>query len=287
MPNLRAMFRSGLDLVLGDESRQPPPLPEGWPAELVATAQDAVDRLTDYQNAEYAQLYLSRLERFIRRRGISRELLAELTTLLAIRMSYSDPIWVAQRRLAQVLQGDRSDVQEAIRFPLEDIVSLLPVAAAEGVSTALVAIGRANLRVPLRFTARTGAGVVKLKTIALLRRLRPRSLRYPKERALVERWLHMIDRSLTKRPEAAIEIARTASIIGGSGEAYHRSVDRWHAIIDNLVKPVFDGVADVPNLRSAVARLRSEAESGADRDRLLHVIDEIKSAAATANRLPA
>jgi len=283
MLTLRAMFRSGLDLVLGEESRQPPPLPEGLPPELGPAARDAVAKLTDYQNAEYAQLYLSRLERFTRRRGISKELVAEIACLLAVRMRYSDPIWAAQMRLAQVLQGDRSEAQEAIRFPLEDIVALLPAAVAEGASSALVVIGRANLRMPLRFTARTRAGVVKLKAIALLRRIRLRSLRYPKERALVERWLHMIDRSLAKRPQAAVEVARTASIIRGSGEAYHRSIDRWHTIIDNLVKPVFDGAADVPDLPAAVARLRSEAEGGADRGRLLQVIGEIKSGAA-ANR---
>jgi hypothetical protein len=294
MPNLQTIFRSGLDLVLGEESREAPPLPDALPAKVVPIARQAVAKLTGYQNAEYAELYLSRLQRFTRRRGVGTDLLVEIARLLAERMSYSDPIWIAQLRLAQVLQGQvlqdggrGEDGREAIHFPLSDIVSLLPGALAEGASAALVALGREDLHMPMRFTARTRAGLLKLKAIALLRRMRLSSARYPKERALVERWLHMIDRSLTKCPEAALEIARTASIIEGSGDVYHRSVALWNVVIDRLVKPVFDGVINVPDLHSAVAEARDAAENGADRERLRQIIEEIKTRTAATDRLSA
>jgi hypothetical protein len=280
MLRLRDLLRSGVDLVLGEESREPPPLPGTLPSVLVPLAQEAVDHLVRYQNAEYAALYLSRLQRFTHRPGIDPTLLMEIARSLAERMRYSDPIWMAQLRLEQgLVRADRSDRREAIRFPLADIVALLPEAAAEGASTALLLLGRSNLRMPMRFTAKTRAGLVKLKAIALLRRLRLQSVRYPKERALVERWLHMIDRSLAKRPEAALEIARTASVIHGAGEVYHRNVATWNVIVDHLVKPALDGAVDVPDLRAAVAALRGAAERGADRQRLLQIVDEIKGVA--------
>jgi len=270
-------MRAGLDLVLGEESRDVPPLPDGLPDAIEPYVGDGVARLVEYQNDEYARLYLSRLERFTRRPDVSAELLVEIARLLVPRMSYSDPIWIAQMRLAQVRQGSNGEALEAIRFPLADIVALLPEIAAEGASAALVVLGKSDLRMPIRFTARTRAGVVKLKAIALLRRLRLQSVRYPRERALVERWLHMIDRCLAKRPEAALEVAKTASIIRGNGEAYHRSVAVWNTLIDDLVKPVFDGAVAVADLRAAVAELRRAAEAGAEPGRLRQLIAEIKS----------
>ena len=283
MASLSASFKSGLDLLFGDDSHEPPAVPNTLPDDVAPAARAAVSALVEYQNADYAELYLSRLQRFTRRRDVSRELMVEIARLLAVRMSYSDPIRLAQLRLAEVLhdglhkKGSRPD---AVRFPLEDLVSTLPDSVAESAVLVLGALGWSNLRMPLRFTARTRAGLLKLKAMTLLRRFRLQSLRYPKERALVERWLHMIDRSLSRCPEAALEIARTASIITGSGDVYHRSVARWHVVIDDLVKPVFDGMIAIPDLRSAVAAIRAAAEAEADENRLRQMIDEIKSARA-------
>ena len=276
--SLRSLLRSGLDLVLGDDSREPPPIPDGLPPEVAPIAAAAVAGLSTYQNAEYAELYLSRLARFSRRPGMPTDLLLEIAGHLATRMSYRDPIYLAQLKLEQLAgQQAPGDNLEAVRFPLSDVVSLLPEAAASGAVVALGLIGWSNLRMPMRFTAKTKAGVLKLKAIALLRRLRPQSLRYPKERALVERWLHMIDRSLAKRPDAALDVARTAAIIQGSGDVYHRNVARWDVVIDNLVKPTFDGTIEIADLRGAVASLVAAATHGMEPDRLRQLIDEIKS----------
>ena len=57
-----------------------------------------------------------------------------------------------------------------------------------------------------------------MKIEAGLRRWRRFSVRYAKERVWVERWLHMIDRSLTKQPAATSEIVQTATIIQGYGD---------------------------------------------------------------------
>jgi hypothetical protein len=85
------------------------------------------------------------------------------------------------------------------------------------------------------------------------------SVRYAKERLWVERWLHMIDRSLTKQPAAAAELVQTATMIQSYGDVYRQGMADWNAIIDGLVKPTFDGVLALPDLGGAVAEARAAA----------------------------
>src|SRR6201986_3662346 len=100
-------------------------------------------------------------------------------------------------------------------------------------------------------------GIRRLKIEASLKRWRLFSVRYAKERVWVERWLHMIDRALTKQPQAAPAIVRTADMIQGYGSVYRHGLADWHAIIDGLVKPTFDGVLPLTDLASAIAEARA------------------------------
>ena len=100
-----------------------------------------------------------------------------------------------------------------------------------------------------------------------MRRWRLFSVRYGKELMWVERWLHMIDRSLTKQPAAAAEIVQTASMIQGYGDGYRQGLADWHAIIDGLAKPTFDGALPLPDLAAAIVQARAvrHARSAAGR----------------------
>ena len=108
---------------------------------------------------------------------------------------------------------------------------------------ALEWLGRLHQPVSIRFSNASRWGIRRLKIEASLRRWRMFSVRYARERVWVERWLHMIDRSLTKQPEAAPEIVQTATMVQGYGDAYRQGLADWHAIIDGLAKPTFDGAA--------------------------------------------
>jgi hypothetical protein len=95
---------------------------------------------------------------------------------------------------------------------------------------------------------------------ASLRRWRRYSIRYSKERNWVERWLHMIDRALTRQPAAAPAVIDTASMVQGYGDAYRYGLADWHAIIDLLAKPTFDGMLRLPNLPHASVAIGKTAE---------------------------
>ena len=91
------------------------------------------------------------------------------------------------------------------------MIGALPAVVAEPVLDVLEWVGWTHTPVSIRFSAASRWGVRRLKIEAALRRWRLFSVRYAKERVWVERWLHMIDRSLTKQPQAASAIVQTAT----------------------------------------------------------------------------
>src|SRR5882757_2864789 len=138
------------------------------------------------------------------------------------------------------------------KFQLDELIGALPAVVAEPVLDTLEWIGWTHMPVSIRFSTRHRWGIFRLKIEASLRQWRLFSVRYAKERAWVERWLHMISRSLAKQPKAVAAIVRTATMIRGYGDAYRQGLADWHAIIDGLAKPTFDGVLPLADLAAAV-----------------------------------
>jgi MoxR-like ATPase len=151
--------------------------------------------------------------------------------------------------------------------------------AAEPVLDALEWVGWTHKRIPIRFSASSRWGIRRLRIEAGLRRWRLFSVRYTRERAWVERWLHMIGRSLLKQPQAANAIVQTATMIEGHGAVYRQGLSDWHAIIDGLVKPSFDGVLPLPDLDQAIARARAAALLDPRQVALKRTIAEIRARA--------
>lgn len=48
-------------------------------------------------------------------------------------------------------------------------------------------------------------------------------------------------------------------MIQGQGDGYRQGLADWHAIIDGLVKPTFDGVLPISDLAAAIAEARAAA----------------------------
>jgi len=90
---------------IGDDGGAPPFLPDGLPDAVAPIVSEGIERLIDYQGAGYAQLYVDRLKRFVGRRGVDDGLFGEIARLMAERMSYDDPIRIAQTKLAELGAG--------------------------------------------------------------------------------------------------------------------------------------------------------------------------------------
>jgi hypothetical protein len=276
LSSLRYLFAD----VIGEVDDTPPLLPEGLPEAVVPVASDAIHMLIVYQGTSYAQLYVDRLRRFVGRRGFDDAVFAEIARLMAARMSYEDPIRIAQLTLA-TLEGrpgvPAAPINEVRRFRIDELIGALPAIVAEPVLDVLEWLGWLRLPVSIRFSTASRWGIRRLKMEAGLRRWRQFSVRYTKERAWVERWLHMIDRSLTKQPAAAPAIVQTADMIKGYGDPYRQGVADWNAIIDGLAKPTFDGVLGLADLGGAVAEARAAVLTDPRQVALKRKIAEIRA----------
>ena len=256
LASLRYLFAD----IIGDEDEGPPVLPDACPDHLGPAVTEAIDLLIAYQSTSYAQLYIDRLKRFVGRRGVDDALLAEIARLMAERMAYEDVIRIAQLKLGEVnaaggLAARSADDVKKLR--LDELVDALPAMVADPVLAVLDQFGWRRRRVSIRFSANTRFSIRRLRIEAGLKRWRLFSGRYAKERIWVERWLHMIDRSLTKQPGAASAIVQTATMIQGYGDPYRQGIADWHVIIDGLVKPTFDGVLALPDLAAAITEARA------------------------------
>jgi len=267
---------------IGEDDDAPPSLPEGLPQATVPIASEGIHLLMHYQGSSYAQLYVDRVRRFVDRRGVDEEMLGQIARLLALRMSYEDPIRIAQLKLAELnsTPGDpRMPSVDVRKFRLDELIGALPAAVAEPALDVLQWAGWTHMRVSMRFSTTSRWGVRRLKIEASLRRWRLFSVRYAKERAWVERWLHMIGRSLEKQPSATSAIVETATMVEGYGDRYRQGLADWHAIINGLAKPTFDGALPLQDLAGAVAEARAAARPDPRQVALKRAIAEIRARA--------
>lgn len=285
MIDLLKPFRALGNWLFGEDDHHIPALPQGLPDDFAIVLDRHVRMLVEFQNTEYAALYLDRLGRFHHRHGVSPALFHEIADLLAARMSFNDPIRVAQVVLGRALLADpergKIDPPNNLYRPeIQEFVAMFPRDQAELIGDGLTSLKM--LRGRMRIHLDRAIGRARLKFFLLFRRIRPASLRYVRENSSIERWLHMVDRALAKQPAALVEVVRSINVVSGYGANYRLALTNWNLIVNNLAKPVFDGELALPNLSEALARARSAATADVTGEELRRTIAEIRSAAAQA-----
>ena len=71
-------------------------------------------------------------------------------------------------------------------------------------------------------------------------------------------------------------------MIEGYGDSYRQGLADWHAIIDGLAKPTFDGALPLADLAAAVAEARAAAMPDPRQVALKRTIAEIRARAVAA-----
>jgi len=224
---------------------------------------EGVRRLLDYQDPEYAALYLDRLARVARHGDAS--LLEAVARHLALWMSYEDTIRVAdlktrskrfERVRAEVRPGDALlSIDEFMHPRLEEICDTVPAP----IGRWLLKPGPAR-RLVERLTSKgrvvpttSLGGFLMLRTIASMRRWRRSTLRYERENAQIEQWLDRIDRVAPTDRALAVEIARCQRLVKGYGDTHERGSRNFATLMDAV-----DGLQGHPD---AAARLRDLHEA--------------------------
>jgi hypothetical protein len=233
----------------------------------------------DYQGASYARLYVERLKRFIGK-GIEARTYCRMAHLMAERMAYQDAIRIAQLKLAEYHDSGGEIISTDVKqFRLDELVDALPEVVADPILMVLDKIGGTRRRVSIPFSTASRWSLRRLKMETWLRRWRRFSIRYGHERVWVERWLHMVARSLLKQPAATAAIVETATMVQGHGDAYRQGLADWHTIIDGLVKPTFDGVLPLTDLAAAIGEARAAAIPDPRQASLKRAIAQIRARA--------
>ena len=286
-------FRLLKERYFGEETRNPrvaraalARLSAQLPADVVPIVSEAVHSLIDYQDPDYALAYLERIERYVGPAAHHVPDLAELAQLLSDRMHFEDPIRIAQLKLAEAGGASAGPNPRSIdrveKFRWDEVIPRLPPTAAAQALDLFQRLRLAKLArrsVTLRFSSRTRFKLQRLKWLAAARITRPFSQRFKLERVWVERWLHMVDRSLVKQPEATVAVVRTANLIKGHGDAYQNGLAEWNIIIDRLVKPTCDGDLPLPRLGEAIQEARDAAIGEQGQSRLVNAVEQLRTRA--------
>ena len=177
-------------------------------------------------------------------------MLTEIARLMAARMSYEDPIRIAQLKLAGL--ADRSRTQprsvDVRKFRLDELVSALPAVIAEYVLDALEWAGwnQQERQAPLQLgelvrhrPPEDGRGTAPVATVfgalcqgtGLGRALAAHDRPQPDQAA-----------------RGGVRNRADRDHDRGYGDVYRQGLADWNAIIDGLVKPTFDGVLALPDL---------------------------------------
>jgi indolepyruvate ferredoxin oxidoreductase beta subunit len=237
-----------------------------------------VVRLADYQNEDYARLYLKRLEPVLAveaaRPGKPDELLTEVARQLALAMAYEDTIRVAELKIrASRFERVRNEVIVK-DGQLLDIVEYMHPRTQEIAETLPAGLGRIILNNSLvrsivdRFTqkgrkVKTSSirGFLMLYTVASLKPWRQKSLRFPEEQKRIEGWLDKVIEIAPKDYPLAVELAYAIGMVKGYGDTHERGRGRYETLMAMLPKLIAGGDAakQVATLRKAAAADESGA----------------------------
>jgi indolepyruvate ferredoxin oxidoreductase beta subunit len=233
-----------------------------------AFAIEGARRLSDYQDRDYAALYLDRLHRVraCDRGGQDWRLTREVARYLALWMSYEDTIRVADLKVrASRFERVRDEVKATAEQPLA-ITEYMHPRLQEVAETLPAALGRRllaskNLAARLEPLFRKGRHVrtsslgwfAVLSLLAGFRRWRRGTLRYQQEQARIENWLELVIAAAAVDQEAAAELVECQRLIKGYSDTFERGLRNFNTIVDTWpsIRGRDDAAAILKQLREA------------------------------------
>ncbi len=263
-----------------------------FPALTHDILREGARRLTGYQDAAYASLYLDRLATVRdaeRAAGGDGRLTREAGRHLALRMAYEDVIRVAQLKCARGRYDRiRQEVKAAPHEPvavleyfkpgIEELCAILPGRLARALSAAADRGGwrdRAHLGLCLRTT--TLSGFLLLRLVAGLRRWRPRSQGYADAQRSIDAWLGDIVAACPRGLPLAMEVVECARLIKGYGDTHRRGMGSVDRIRNALIAPALAGDLAPAKAADAIASARVAALSDPTGDRLSRVLSDVSA----------
>jgi indolepyruvate ferredoxin oxidoreductase beta subunit len=216
-----------------------------FPADAQDLLFEGVRRLIDYQDPDYAGLYLDRMAEVAALPGDgSHRLLRETARHLALWMSYEDTARVAAlktratrfervRGEARVQPGQVLAINEYMHPRLQEICETLPGGLGRWLMGSTL-----PKRIVERFTQhgrviRTSSlhGYLMLRTVAAMKRWRRSTMRYAEENRRIEEWLARIAGIAARNPELAVELAQCQRLVKGYSDTHERGIRNYDTVM--------------------------------------------------------
>ncbi|HET6368723.1 MAG TPA: indolepyruvate oxidoreductase subunit beta family protein [Pseudomonadales bacterium] len=218
------------------------------PPTLHQTVGEGLARLVDFQDARYATRFLAEV-RAVHAVDPGTRLTERFARRLAVWMSYEDAIRVAdlktrRARFARIRseQGAPAGVPlivtDYLKPDLDEIYGILPAAIVRPVARWAERRwprGRPSLGQHVRTTS--VLGFLRVWLLGRLRGLRPISLRFEREWALIVRWRQAVLDCAALDAELAVEVAETAGLVRGYGEVRRRLSAAFVRLLDEGLTP--------------------------------------------------
>ncbi len=278
-PRQQAAMVTGLLATSQDEAPATAALPQAVASLFPPAVHDLLAlghaRVLDYQDADYARLYVERLQKVLAAERSADPAAAqgfaitrEMARWLALWMAFDDIVRVAElksrasraRRVRdEVKAGDHDIVKVYDHFKpgAPEFAALLPDSLANRV-TAWDRRRATPWALPLKVGSHSVFGMASLRLLASMRWLRRRGQRFAQEQALIERWLDAVARGTQAHWRLGHEIALCGRLIKGYGTTNERGKHNLLHVIDHLaIAPLPDGA---PSARAdAIAAARTAA----------------------------
>jgi indolepyruvate ferredoxin oxidoreductase, beta subunit len=263
-----------------------------FPAHLHGLLQEGVRRSLDYQDGQYATLYLDRLREIrdcdqrTQGAGGGYALTAAVARYLALWMSYEDTIRVADlktrgTRFNRVRDEVRAQAEQIVYLTefmhprFEEVCETLPA----GLGARLQASSSARRWFAPLFrkgrhiqTAHLG-GFLLLYAVSGLRRWRRGTLRYRLEQDRIGAWLTHV-KALAMQPggyDAAVELAECQRLVKGYSDTHARGLKNFGIVTDAVRR-----LADRPDLAIIIKRLRTAALADEEGRQLRAALNELE-----------
>ncbi len=216
-----------------------------FPIPLRSLLSQCAQRLADYQDSAYAREFLARMAEILSLNHPQRDYrLSEATArALSLWMSFEDTIRVADlktrasrrrrlRREAALQPGQVMRTTEFLHPRLEEICGTLP----QRLGRALMASPTmrkllAKFVGPRKVVTSNVSGYLLLRSLAALRPLRRRTLRFAEERAAMDAWLGLIKQCAPSNYALACELAECQQLASGYGDTLARGKDRLQEVL--------------------------------------------------------
>lgn len=231
----------------------------------------ATDRLSHYQDSDYADQYRQRMNKLITAASdgdpAQRDALTEAARRLANWMAYEDIARVADlktsaKRFAQVREncaaGDDQIVHitEYLKPRAQEIADMLPARWGKPILRRL----ESGKRLPFlgqgrQIRSSAAWGYWLLRATAGLKSIRRRSMRFASEQAEIDQWIDALTTVLPRAPVFARALAELPRVRKGYSDTLARGLAAYRSITDAIVKPAIaqgNEVESAPALQTAL-----------------------------------